>query len=151
MEAKDIGRILLYDPIKFELYLNYHEKCDNSHLLSFEEFLLCNENLKKYIENSESIIKEYQDYHQDEPILPHDNYLLFCEALHIFPYDESKLESYRQCSNCIFYCHSKNLITGEEFDSCQGDESLVHYPEYSCDSHIFDTEAIKPVVRSLLK
>ncbi len=149
MNVRDIGEILLYDKVKFELYLKYHDEFDNSSYLSFEEFLLCENNLQEYLEDEDKINKKYLEYHKDEPINDYENFKLFCNGLHIFPYEKSKLEDIKTCNTCIHYGHIKNLITGDEYDDCTIDEMVNYYGE--CEYHQFDVDKVEPIVRTLRK
>lgn len=146
MTINNICEILSYDKEKFNLYLDYRNICDNSIYLSFEEFLLCENNLDEYLLDEDRILKKYYDYHKDEKIHDYDNYELFCESMHIFPFNKDKLKNYRNCDNCIYYRHTKNLITDEEYDACVF-EDIDNY--YDCDYHEYDVSKAKAIVRTL--
>ena len=147
MDVMDICDKLLYDKEKFIIYLDYRNKLDNDIYLSFEEFLLCENNLEEYINGDINIMDKYIKYHNNEEIKDYECFEKFCKSFSIFPYDKEKLEKYKDCQNCIYYGHTVNLITDEEYDGCMLDDIYNYFN--NCEYHIFDVNKVKPIIRSL--
>jgi len=147
MDIMDVCDRLLYDKEKFIIYLDYRNKVEDTIYLSFEEFLLCENNLEEYIQDENRILQKYRTYHEDSDIKDYECFEQFCKSFNINPYDTQKLNEFKSCKNCIYYGHTVNLITGDEYDDCTMDE-LFSYND-SCDFHVFDVNKVKPIIRTL--
>ncbi len=147
MTVKEVGNILLYDPMKYDLYLKFFDVRDNTEYLSFEEFLLCENNLKEYIEDPDKIKNKYLEYHKDKPIMEYESYESYCKYLHVFPYDLAVIKDFKTCENCVYYQKFKNLMDDEEYLDCsiESPDIIGGY----CYNHSFDKDKVEPIIRTL--